>query len=234
MTGAGPEEAIPATALRFGRDGAQVFAGALSQADVADLLRQLGDQPTDRAGVRLFNMNGLTALLGIGGPVGRIAASLMPGEPRPVRALLFDKTASSNWALAWRQDRVIAVHERVDVSGFGPWTRKGGALHVAPPPDVHARMITLRAHLDPVPATNGPLLIAPRSHRLGRIAERDVRGVVQRLGVARCLAEPGDIWAYATPILHASERATAPARRRVLHVDYAAEDLPGGLQWLGV
>ena len=31
-------------------------------------------------------------------------------------------------------------------------------------------MVTLRVHLDPVPATNAPLLIAPGSHKLGRIA----------------------------------------------------------------
>jgi hypothetical protein len=35
-------------------------------------------------------------------------------------------------------------------------------------------------------------------------------------------------------ILHASEAARRPARRRVLQVDYAARDLPGALEWLGV
>ena len=38
----------------------------------------------------------------------------------------------------------------------------------------------------------------------------------------------------ATSIVHASERAQNPRRRRVLQVDYASEALPGGLQWLGV
>jgi hypothetical protein len=49
-----------------------------------------------------------------------------------------------------------------------------------------------------------------------------------------CLAEPGDIWLYATPILHASEAAVAPVHRRTLQVDYSVEQLPGGLEWLGV
>jgi hypothetical protein len=48
------------------------------------------------------------------------------------------------------------------------------------------------------------------------------------------LAEAGDVWAYSTPILHASERATEPTHRRVLQVDYAVGELPGGLAWLGV
>lgn len=58
--------------------------------------------------------------------------------------------------------------------------------------------------------------------------------VVASCGTAACLAEPGDVWLYATPILHASEAAKAPLRRRVLQVDYAVDDLPGGLEWLGI
>jgi ectoine hydroxylase-related dioxygenase (phytanoyl-CoA dioxygenase family) len=95
-------------------------------------------------------------------------------------------------------------------------------------------MITLRLHLDPVPNTNAPLLIAPGSHTRGRIAENDVAAVVSKCGVVACLAEAGDAWLYATPILHASEAAAIPAHRRVLQVDFAVDPLPGGLQWLGV
>lgn len=179
-------------------------------------------------------MPGLDGFLDAGGPVGRIAMGLMPSRPRPVRGLLFDKTQMANWSLGWHQDRVIAVRQRADVAGFGPWTRKQGVLHVAPPAEILARMTTLRVHLDDVPGTNAPLLVAPGSHRLGRIAECDVPRIVSDCSVVSCVATAGDVWAYATPILHASARATQPRRRRVLQVDYAAEDLPGGLEWLGV
>jgi len=47
------------------------------------------------------------------------------------------------------------------------------------------------------------------------------------------IEHPG-IWLYATLILHASDAARVPAHRRVLQVDLAAADLPGGLKWLGV
>jgi ectoine hydroxylase-related dioxygenase (phytanoyl-CoA dioxygenase family) len=151
-----------------------------------------------------------------------------------VRAILFDKTTSANWSLTWHQDRVVAVRERMEVEGFGPWTRKHGALHVAPPFEVLAGMLTLRVHLDPVPETNAPLLIAPGSHRFGKIPGADVPMVVSKCGVAVCLAEAGDVWTYATPILHASERASAATHRRVLQVDYAVGDLAGGLEWHGV
>jgi hypothetical protein len=48
------------------------------------------------------------------------------------------------------------------------------------------------------------------------------------------MADAGDIWLYATPILHASASALEPGHRRVLQIDFAAEELPGGLAWLGV
>lgn len=106
--------------------------------------------------------------------------------------------------------------------------------HVAPPFDLLKRMVTLRVHLDDVPPTNAPLLIAPGSHKEGRVPVDAIQGVVNRRGIRVCVADAGDVWLYATPILHASEAATKPKQRRVLQLDYAAEDLPGGLEWLGV
>lgn len=219
-------------ALRLDPDGAQRHPAA-ARIGLAAIADALAGQPAGRAGVRLFGLASLRPFLEPGGPLGAIAAEAMGGAPRPVRAILFDKTGAANWSLPWHQDRVIAVRERRDVPGFGPWTRKHGALHVAPPFDILAGMTTLRLHLDPVPADNAPLLIAPGSHRLGRVAEADIAAAIARCGVHACLAQAGDVWLYATLILHASEAAARPARRRVLQVDYAVGDLPGGLEWLG-
>ncbi|WP_235885687.1 phytanoyl-CoA dioxygenase family protein [Bradyrhizobium niftali] len=159
----------------------------------------------------------------------------MLGEAcHPVRAILFDKTAATNWALGWHQDRTIAVKARIPVDGFETWSVKSGMQHVEPPFALLSGMVTLRVHIDPVPASNAPLLIAPGSHKLGRIPEEDVKDVVRRCGTVACLADPGDIWLYATPILHASDAATTPMHRRVLQVDFAVGELPGGLEWLGV
>jgi ectoine hydroxylase-related dioxygenase (phytanoyl-CoA dioxygenase family) len=107
-------------------------------------------------------------------------------------------------------------------------------VHVEPPFDLLATMVTLRVHLDAVPVSNAPLLIAPGSHRRGRIPTPEIPDVVHQCGIIPCLAEAGDTWLYATPILHASDAAVEPSHRRVLHIDYAVGELPGGLQWLGV
>jgi ectoine hydroxylase-related dioxygenase (phytanoyl-CoA dioxygenase family) len=118
--------------------------------------------------------------------------------------------------------------------GFENWTVKAGAPHVEPPFDLIERMVTARIHIDPVPAGNAPLLIAPGSHASGRIAEGEIDTVVQRCGTHACLADAGDVWLYRTAILHRSDRSVGEGRRRVLQVDFAAEELPGGLEWLGV
>jgi hypothetical protein len=95
-------------------------------------------------------------------------------------------------------------------------------------------MITLRVHLDPVDGGNAPLRAALGSHRLGRVAAENAAVSAAEHPVIDCLAQLGDVWAYATPILHASDRAEPPRRRRVLQVDYADFDLPGGLAWAGL
>ncbi len=184
--------------------------------------------------MRLRGIEGLAPFLTSTGYIGRCAASVLGDQSRPVRAILFDKTAATNWALGWHQDRTIAVKARAPVDGFETWSVKSGMLHVEPPFDLLSGMVTLRVHIDPVPASNAPLLIAPGSHKLGRIPEDGIREVVRRGGTVACLAEPGDVWLYATPILHASEAASAPMRRRVLQVDFSVGRLPGGLEWLGV
>jgi len=188
--------------------------------------------PADRAGIRLHGLAGLADLLGPDS-LGSCAAQLLPGA-LPVRAILFDKSEGANWALGWHQDRTIAVKARADVPGFGPWSVKAGMVHVEPPFALIERMLTIRVHLDPVPAGNAPLLIAPGSHRLGRIPEHAIDAAAARCGSRACLAGRGDVWVYATSILHASAAAEQPRARRVLQVDFSDEALPAPLAWLGV
>jgi hypothetical protein len=219
--------------LTLAEHGAQRFRGAVAN-DLEALRSVLAGLPSDQAGLRLREIEGLGRYLDSTGPIGALPASFMEASSRPVRAILFDKTSAANWSLAWHQDRTICVKRRVEVEGYGPWSMKAGMQHVAPPFDLLSRMVTVRVHLDDVPADNAPLLIAPGSHRSGRVAVDKIEVVVREGGVKACLAEAGDVWLYSTPILHASEVAERPARRRVLQIDYAAEDLPDGLEWLGV
>lgn len=223
-----------AMSLTLARDGARHIPAALDAAALALVETALAMLPADRAGQRLASLAAIAPVLAPGGAIGCHAAAHLGRNARPVRAILFDKSAATNWALGWHQDRTIAVRARTDTPGFGPWTMKSGIQHVAPPQHLLDRMVTLRLHLDSVDADNAPLLIAPGSHHHGRIAEGRVTAHVERCGTHACLADRGDIWLYATPILHASDAARTPRHRRVLQLDYSADSLPGGLEWLGL
>jgi hypothetical protein len=216
--------------MQLDRDGARHFTAAFGPAEVA-ALADLFSLPENRPGARLGATPGLAALLA---PAAAIATNLLGPAARAVGAKLFDKSPARNWALGWHQDRTIPVRERRDVPGFDQWTVKSGIPHCVPPFEILERSLTLRIHLDPAGETNAPLLIAPASHRLGPVAEADIAAAVSRLGTLACLAESGDVWACSTPILHASDRARTSGRRRVLQLLYSADELPGGLDWLGV
>src|SRR5690606_2955065 len=152
--------------LDLSRDGACLLPGAAS-AILPELDALAAPLSPARAGHRLEGHAILRALTALDGPLQRLAAARMGPRARAVRALFFNKSDDANWALGWHQDRTIAIQAQHDVAGFGPWTVKAGTPHVAPPFALLAGMLTMRVHLDVVPANNAPLLIAPGSHRLG-------------------------------------------------------------------
>lgn len=211
--------------LDFEKEGAvRLERAALSI--LGDIETAIAHLPSDKAGVRINENAALWAILHC-----EILTSVVGAVFRPVRAILFDKTDTNNWALGWHQDRTIAVRTKVEAKGFGPWSTKAGVDHVEPPFVLIERMKTVRIHLDCVADDNAPLLIALGSHRLGKVPVANMPDVIAASKVSVCTASRGDIWLYATSILHASAAAEKPMRRRVLHVDYADFDLPNGLQW---
>jgi hypothetical protein len=218
----------------FGRVGAVRIRGVLSALEVGSLVGRLEPQISRRAGVRLKVEPEVAALLAADGAVGRVAAGLIGTEARPVRAVLFDKSPQANWVVAWHQDRTIPIRERHEVQGFGPWSTKDGILHVAPPLSVLDGMVTLRLHLDPVDTGNAPLIVALGSHQFGYVPADLAAERAAACDFLTCEAEPGDVWAYSTPILHMSARSTGDRRRRVLQIDYAATTLPAPLEWRGI
>jgi hypothetical protein len=210
-------------------EGAERITGLLSDADLRGAIPIFDNLSTTNAGFR-FAAKELENI-GVNEAVASLAVRELGPEARAVRAILFDKREAKNWALGWHQDRTIAVKQRKEIQGFGPWTAKAGTVHVAPPIVLLERMVTVRVHFDAVDHDNAPLLVAPGSHCRGLISEPDIESVVAECGEYACLAEVGDVWIYATPILHASARAAHARRRRVLQIDYSADNLPGGLEW---
>lgn len=213
--------------MNFARDGAAHFPAAFTAGETERLRAFFASHPRS---ARLHPGSGVAPLIA---PADAIARTLRPGA-RPAFARYFDKTEDENWSLSWHQDRTIAVAARIPTEGFSAWTVKHGIHHAVPPFHLLATMIVLRIHLDDVGADQAPLLIAPGSHRLGLVSEPAIAEAVESCGIHACLAGAGDVWAYSAPILHASGPMKGRGRRRVLQLAYSADDLPGGLEWLGV
>jgi len=166
-------------------------------------------------------------------PVRAIAESILGAFCFAVRGIFFDKTPDANWKVTWHQDLTIAVQRRLEVSGFGPWTKKSGVLHVQPPIQILERMLAIRIHLDHCLEDNGPVRVLPGSHTSGRLSPKEIEEWKSRVDPVACLVSRGGILAFRPLILHASSSAQQPGHRRVIHLEFAAEDLPGGLEWQG-
>lgn len=216
--------------IDFRLDGVAHYPAVLDAKGVARLRKRLDEVLADRPGVRLVDAAWFEDF-GADSSVWRIAVGLIGDDAKPVRIVGFDKTPETNWALPWHQDRTIAVRERIEVTGFGPWATKDGIPHVEPPIELLAGMVTLRLHLDDCGTDNAPLQVALGSHALGLIPAAQAASVARALPQRECLALTGDIWACSTLILHRSNRSLIAGRRRVIQVDYVAVDLPGGLLW---
>jgi hypothetical protein len=155
------------------------------------------------------------------------------GEAQVVRGIFFDKTREANWKVAWHQDLTIAVRERKEVAGFGPWSVKAGIVHVQPPIEILESVLTVRIHLDEADEANGALRVVPGSHRHGRLSPAEIQSWKERAGVVTCAVRRGGALLMRPLLLHASSASARPLHRRVLHLDYSAYKLPAGLAWHG-
>lgn len=192
----------------------------------------ISDPEASRGGIRnLFELSAATRELATSAAVRQVAESVLGPHCFAVRAILFDKTAAANWKVVWHQDLTIAVRARVITAGFGPWTEKAGVTHVQPPIEILERMLAVRVHLDDCGPDNGPVRVLPRSHRVGRLSASAIEAWQGGSESVECVADRGAILAFRPLILHASSRATVPGHRRVIHIDFAAEELPPPLEW---
>lgn len=165
------------------------------------------------------------------GALQRLAGAVT-GEPvTPTKAILFDKVVGANWKIPWHQDRMIAVEERRDVAGFTSWSVKAGIPHVQPPTAVLQSILALRLFLDDQGPESGALAVIPGSHAGGKLEPADVERIVRESEPRLCTGAAGDVLAMRPLLLHTSAPARRPGHRRVLHIEYSARELPGGLSW---
>lgn len=209
--------------------GFSVVSGTLDAAKQRELLATLG--PAAGAGRRgLLGLPEIAAFARSPRMLSLVRPHLAC-EPMPVRAIYFDKSPDANWLVPWHQDLTLALRDRAEVPGFGPWSTKDGVPHVQPPVASLEQMLTVRLHLDDADAANGALRVLPSSHRLGRLSAARIQELRAAQPDVLCAVLAGDALLMRPLILHASGRSTSTRHRRVLHIEYAAFTLPPVLCW---
>jgi ectoine hydroxylase-related dioxygenase (phytanoyl-CoA dioxygenase family) len=94
-------------------------------------------------------------------------------------------------------------------------------------------ILTVRIHLDRTDGSNGALKVIPGSHLHGRLSPEEINGSKENGPTFRCDIPAGGVMLMRPLLLHASSPATTPQRRRVLHLEYSATQLPDGLERYG-
>ena len=212
-------------------NGFVILPGILSEELSVQLISQL-----EAASIR----HGMRHLAKTVEPIHRLALSnrildivtaFLNADAVLVRSLYFDKTPDTNWPVAWHQDRTIAVREKRELAGFSAWTVKDGIPHVQPPVAVMEETITLRIHLDDADEANGALRVIAGSHRLGYLTSRQIQQLTSKREIITCAVPRGGVVAMKPLLVHSSRRAKSPSHRRVIHLEYTGQPLPGGLHW---
>jgi len=139
----------------------------------------------------------------------------------PFRATLFDKSAQSNWLVAWHQDTALPLRERQNVAGWGPWSVKDGVVYAYAPKEALERVIALRLHLDDSDLDNGPLRVLPGTQKLGVLTDEETHRLSEEIVPVDCPVPAGGVVLMRPLIIHASSKATSENSRRVLHIEYA-------------
>ena len=183
-----------------------------------------------KAGARVKPSHVLSAALDSQGTLMQAIASLDP-MAKPVRTVAFNKTPDTNWGVPWHQDRVIAVADKHEITGFDKWTNKSGVWHCEPPLHVLDEMLFVRVHLDDTDHGNGAMEIAVGSHVQGIVPAAIAADTAHRHPIESCEAKRGDVLVLKMLTLHGSKPSKASSSRRVFRIDFASTDLPIPLNW---
>lgn len=220
--------------ILFADDGFAIFPGLLTAAETAALSESANNTPPARqGGVRnILHKNPAIRRLATSAAIRSLVDPILGNQAFPVRGILFDKTPESNWKVPWHQDLTIAVEQKVETPAFGPWTIKDGVQHVQPPTEILEAMLAVRIHLDDCNDDNGPLRVIPGSHTLGRLTAEQIHSLANTSISIQCTLARGDALIMRPLLLHASSAATSPRHRRVIHIEFASQPLPGALRWL--
>lgn len=212
-------------------DGFRLLPGLLAPEQRQALIAELATLPPGAAGQRELLEQPWCQVLSRQLLVLPQLRGVLPADAVAVQCTLFEKSPDRNWLVALHQDLAIPVAERIEHAALTGWSIKGGRHFVVAPAEVLAQMVALRLHLDDATQADGGLRFVPGSHRRGVLSEADAAQCRDRVGEVAVDALAGDGLLMRPLVQHASSKASAPGRRRVLHFLFGPPDLPHGLRW---
>lgn len=206
-------------------NGYDILSPGLSADDLAALQNEFPPSSPNRRNLFLFSP--LVESLVRNSSFSQAAKEILGPQCFAVRAIFFNKIEKANWHVPWHQDIGIPIRERKDVPGFTAFTMKEGILHANAPTSVLQNLLILRLHLDTATATNGAMRLIPASHKSGRLTAPPPH----HANPVQPETKAGEILRLRPLLFHASAHSISDTPRRVVHIEYAAKDLPGGLEW---
>ena len=216
-----------------------IFNDVLNCEEVETLQRAMENLPVSDDVRKKTNIYGVRNLLSICSATRELAKSpkirnlvepVLGPSAFAARATFFDKVPDANWNLRYHQDTVISVKAKKEVPGFYSWATKGDVQQVRPPDEILMNMLAIRVHLDDCHANNGALRVLAGSHQQ-KYERAEIPACRQRFKEAITEIREGGVLAMRPLLLHASSASEVADHRRVIHIEYAANDLPGGLEW---
>lgn len=158
-----------------------------------------------------------------------LLAGLFAEDYFVVKSIYFDKPEQSNWFVSYHQDLTISVNKKIELEGFTKWTVKQDQFAVQPPLHILEKSFTVRIHLDDTDENNGALKVVPGS-QLKQIYRPEAIDWENETEFT-CSVPRGGIMIMKPLLLHSSNRTTNNNKRRVIHLEFCSQELPGGLQW---
>lgn len=219
-------------------DGFTVINQVFSFADIAEIINVI--ESADSSGSLFRKTNDLFAIRQVlkelpqlnkivfNDKIRKIVKELFGDNYAVVKSIYFDKPGNSNWFVAYHQDLTISVDCKKDIEYFGPWTVKQNQYAVQPPIEILKDIFTIRIHLDDTDNQNGALKVIPGSH-LG-IYRPELIDWSKAVEIS-CNVNAGGVMIMKPLLLHASNRTTNNKKRRVLHIEFSAAELPVEINW---
>lgn len=145
------------------------------------------------------------------------------------KSIYFDKPEKSNWFVAYHQDLTISVDKKIEAQNFENWTTKQNQFAVQPPVPILENNFTIRIHLDTTTKDNGALKAINKSHTKGIFRVENL--VIESKDETICKVNKGGIMIMKPLLFHSSNKTINNKRRRVIHIEFSNQKLPGEMEW---